>query len=301
MAGWGYTNESDGTDGQQPRFTQIARNYVREIGLIEKQSSMWFQAKTSQSILQGNIAFNGPRAGVNFNDGFGGGTNVTDNLIFNQCRESGDHGPINSWDRNAYLSDVAYGPDNPSYDAAMNNVVNNMIIANYGSSQGFDTDDGSSFYNISDNFFFMADAWKMDYGGHNFVFSNNVVYHGTNDGQNCFNSWPFLPNNGALYENNTCVLPKSTNLGNLFHGCDCPGSVINPPWSPGADNPNSECGVAFSRNSYFTENGTATVNCGSGVTWSKWQEGGADEGSTLSPLPTDDELFDWARAKLKGM
>ena len=37
MAGWGYTQENDGTDGQQPRFTHIARNYVREIGLIEKQ------------------------------------------------------------------------------------------------------------------------------------------------------------------------------------------------------------------------------------------------------------------------
>ena len=37
MAGWGYTNEDDGTGGQQPRHTRIARNYVREIGLIEKQ------------------------------------------------------------------------------------------------------------------------------------------------------------------------------------------------------------------------------------------------------------------------
>ena len=48
----------------------------------------------------------------------------------------------------------------------MNNVNNNFITANYGASQGFDTDDGSSFYNIHDNFFFMADGWKMDYGGH---------------------------------------------------------------------------------------------------------------------------------------
>jgi hypothetical protein len=30
------------------------------------------------------------RAAVNFNDGFGGGTNVSDNLIFNQCREVGE-------------------------------------------------------------------------------------------------------------------------------------------------------------------------------------------------------------------
>jgi hypothetical protein len=59
------------------------------------------------------------------------------------------------------------------------------VIANYGSSQGFDTDDGSSFYNISDNFFLMADAWKMDYGGHDSIFNDNLVYHGHNDGQEC--------------------------------------------------------------------------------------------------------------------
>jgi len=38
---------------------------------------------------------------------------------------------------------------------------NRAVIANYGASQGFDTDDGSSWYDIHDNFFFMADAWKM--------------------------------------------------------------------------------------------------------------------------------------------
>ena len=89
MAAWGYTKENDGTDGQQPRFTYILRNYVREIGLIQKQSSMWCQAKACQTVLEANIAFNGPRAGINFNDGFGGATNVSHNLIFNQCRESG--------------------------------------------------------------------------------------------------------------------------------------------------------------------------------------------------------------------
>lgn len=48
----------------------------------------------------------------------------------------------------------------PSYTAQMNGVYKNFIIANYGASQGFDTDDGSSWYDIHDNFFFEADAWK---------------------------------------------------------------------------------------------------------------------------------------------
>ena len=66
---------------------------------------------------------------------------------------------MNSWDRNAFISDVKYG--RPSYTAQMNQVDHNFIIANYGASQGFDTDDGSSWYDIHDNFFFEADGWKV--------------------------------------------------------------------------------------------------------------------------------------------
>merc|ERR1711981_31175 len=77
----------------------------REVGLYEKQSSFFIQAKTAQSIIQGNVFFNGPRAGINANDGFGGGDDVSANLVFSSCRESGDHGPFNSWDRQPYLSE----------------------------------------------------------------------------------------------------------------------------------------------------------------------------------------------------
>ena len=56
-----------------------------------------------------NIFFNGPRAGINFNDGFGGGSNETENLLFNAVRETFDHGPFNSWDRQVYVTKVADG------------------------------------------------------------------------------------------------------------------------------------------------------------------------------------------------
>jgi hypothetical protein len=39
---------------------------VRELGIWQKQSSMWFQAVTAQTHLAGNVHFNGPRAGLNF-------------------------------------------------------------------------------------------------------------------------------------------------------------------------------------------------------------------------------------------
>ena len=82
MASWGYTaplgtenagdqilaqykSGIDGTAGEQPRGTQVLGNLVHELGHFEKQSSPWFQAKTAQTLLQGNIFFNMPRAGIN--------------------------------------------------------------------------------------------------------------------------------------------------------------------------------------------------------------------------------------------
>lgn len=138
MAGWGYTQEHDGTAGEQPRKARLSNNYGHNVGVFQLQSSIWFQAKCAQITLEDNIMFNLPRAAVNYNDDFGGGNVARRNLIFNTCRHSGDHGPINSWRRQAYLSDVAYGPENPSYASALSDVYKNFIIANYGASQGFD-------------------------------------------------------------------------------------------------------------------------------------------------------------------
>ena len=59
----------DGTKGAFPRYTQILHNVFREIGVWEKQSSAFFQAKGAESYLKGNVVFNLARAGFNFNDG----------------------------------------------------------------------------------------------------------------------------------------------------------------------------------------------------------------------------------------
>ena len=38
-----YPNGPDGTGGNQPRGTRVVGNLAREIGIWQKQSSMWFQ------------------------------------------------------------------------------------------------------------------------------------------------------------------------------------------------------------------------------------------------------------------
>ena len=80
---WGETDEWDGRAGNQPRGTKLERCYAHDVGLYEKQSSPLFQAKACQTTVKDSIFYNLPRAAVNFNDGFGGGNQIENNLIFN--------------------------------------------------------------------------------------------------------------------------------------------------------------------------------------------------------------------------
>ena len=96
---WGYTDGSpvpgmgwDARSGNQPRGTRVTYNLVHEVGVWAKQNSFYFQSESFMNHIEGNIAYNGPRAGINFDDGMGGGSNVTRNVLFNFCRESADHG-----------------------------------------------------------------------------------------------------------------------------------------------------------------------------------------------------------------
>ena len=105
IALWGYSNGTDplqpegtgpdGTQGNFPRWTTVQGNFIRHLGVHEKQSSCLFQAKSAQSYVSHNLCFDVPRAGFNLNDGFGGGHDIYNNLLFQTCGESGDHGAIN--------------------------------------------------------------------------------------------------------------------------------------------------------------------------------------------------------------
>jgi hypothetical protein len=64
IASWGKPLYNDGTNGDQPRGTVVRGNYATEVGIIQKQSSMYFQAETAQATIVDNIAYNIPRAAV---------------------------------------------------------------------------------------------------------------------------------------------------------------------------------------------------------------------------------------------
>jgi hypothetical protein len=97
VALWGRAVDGyDITGGQQPRGTVVERCFFHDLGLIQKQSSGVFQGLAPRNAFRNLIFFNVPRAAVNFNDGAGGGSELAFSLLFNTCRESGDHG-LFSW------------------------------------------------------------------------------------------------------------------------------------------------------------------------------------------------------------
>ena len=93
VALWGRAESGfDITGGQIPMRTVVERCFFHDLGLIQKQSSAVFQGVAAFNTFRNLIVFNVPRAAVNYNDGAGGGSELAYSLLFNTCRESGDHG-----------------------------------------------------------------------------------------------------------------------------------------------------------------------------------------------------------------
>jgi hypothetical protein len=83
--------------------------------------------------------------------GFGGGDVIEQNLLANCVRESGDHGPYNSWDRVPYITDIGSaerGEGKSSVIPAWRHIRHNLMLSLYSSQEAIDTDDGSAYYKV---------------------------------------------------------------------------------------------------------------------------------------------------------
>ncbi len=100
-----------------------------------------------------------PRSGVNICENAFGGHQILHNDIYDCVRETGDHGPFNSWGRDRFWSlkryetTGKYGKLKKPYAlqdmTARNELVGNRVIGSHGF--GIDLDDGSSGYTIENN------------------------------------------------------------------------------------------------------------------------------------------------------
>ena len=294
MAAWGITDELsdggvhgyDGTDGNFPRYTFVFANIIREVGIWEKQSSAWFQAKSAQNFLVHNIVYNLARAGMNINDGFGGGTEIAGNLIFNTCRESSDHGPINSWDRQPFLTTVRTGQ--PSMIPAFNEVHHNFLVSNYGGVKGgLDNDDGSTFYKAHHNFNVYGWGPKGGSGGLRYYSSVHAYFSQGSRGGPSHVASPDYENG---FFNNTLIFAKGAHM------------YVQEPGGCGNDKNPPEYPEQHDNMAYHDPDSPVFVYCGSNnYTIAEYQANvHQDSGSKDIPhLPTDEEIIQWGSDLLK--
>lgn len=209
----------DATDGMHPEGTRVQGCVFREIGVYGKQVSGFASALGYNTVINGSIFFNGPRAGINWNDGMGGGNSITQNLLFNWVRETSDHGNFNSWDR---LPFITSSTGKASTDVNVNNMAHNFVISNYASTWPLDHDDGSCYYHDTYNFLVWAGA--KNFLGQAKVSAHNVYVNVEANGMGAcaVDDSPWMSKDGKplradVYANNTCI----TASGNMYHYSRC--------------------------------------------------------------------------------
>jgi len=174
-----------------PALCVIHNNLVRNIGLIGKQTAGVFVSMAAEIIVSHNTIYNIPRAGICLNDGTWGGHLIEYNDVFETVRETGDHGPFNSWGRDRHWgSRSELIRSICQLDNFKTTIVRHNRFAHRGShSWGIDLDDGSSNYHLYNNLC-LGMSFKLREG--------------------------FF----RLVENNICVGPTPPGLHVWYQGCD---------------------------------------------------------------------------------
>ena len=252
-------------------------NVIREIGIYEKQSGWFFQAKAAESIVTNNIMFNAPRNGITFNDPFGGGDLITGNLAFSAMRETKDGGTYNSWDRQPFLTTTLTGK--PSPFMKYRELSLNFLINNYHMEMAIDTDDGTSYMRAHHNFLVGGEwALKSDQGGHSNWQWENLNAYATGPAVNLFT--PQLPGMEDRYFNNTLI--QRNNLAKY--------GVVG---SPIAARLPVVCPLITVTNTrVFTESGNVS-GCLGGPSITETAS------NTVQKLPADDDVITWAKDLLE--
>lgn len=130
---------------------------MSEIGDFGKQVAGVFIAMSRRITVRHCTIHGTARAAICLNDGTWGGHLFANNDIWDTVRETGEHGPFNSWGRDRmWLKEGNLQRDLVDLDALEPTVIRHNRIANYRSSISagnwtIDLDDGSSRYEIYDN------------------------------------------------------------------------------------------------------------------------------------------------------
>ena len=174
-----------------PALCVIHNNLIHNIGIFGKQTAGVFISMAAEITVSHNTIYRVPRAGICINDGTWGGHLIEYNDVFNTVRETGDHGPFNSWGRDRHWgsrSDLTRSIC--QLDNFKTTIIRHNRFAHWGShSWCIDLDDGSSNYHLYNNLC-LGMSFKLREGSF------------------------------RLVENNVCVGPVPPGLHVWYEGCD---------------------------------------------------------------------------------
>jgi hypothetical protein len=277
----GTVSCSDRTPGplteEYPSHCRIENNLMNKIGRFEKQIAGFTASATEFDTVRHNTIKTIPRAGINFCDGAWGGHLVEYNWVSDCVRESGDHGPFNSWgrDRNEIFgqNDVAAS----KLDARNTTMVKNNRFEGEPGNFGIDLDDQSTnyyqIYNLCIGGGHKLQWHRFNTYVNNVIIDGNVQFHGV---------WGQSQHYGArliIYQSKEpCVYQF------------CCGS--NPTQVKGAI-------TQWDSNVVYYTKGEPKCsdwnNCGSGnFSWSQWKAAGLDaHSSNADPMFVDPSKGDY--------
>jgi hypothetical protein len=183
----GSLERTVGTQRSFPYECAVTNNLIHDCGVYGKQIAGVYISRAKRIRAAHNEIYNMPRAGICIGDGTWGGHIIEFNHIYDTCRETGDHGPLNAWGRDKYWclgqSHLPY-TTHRSHDAglvkidAMEPVIlrNNFFKETAG--WGLDLDDGASNYEIYNNLC-VGVSMKLREGAYRTIY-NNIWVNGAN-------------------------------------------------------------------------------------------------------------------------
>ena len=179
VSDWGWGEPSD----EIPSECVVHNNLIHDIGVYGKQTAGVFLSIAAQNTISHNHIYNTPRAAICINDGFYGGHVVEYNDVHDTVRETGDHGPFNSWGRERFWCYAqSHGPESHPAGDVMADARHTTVIR-YNrfydrKGWGIDLDDGTSNYHVHHNLC-VGISVKLREGDYRTI-ENNVFVNGAN-------------------------------------------------------------------------------------------------------------------------
>lgn len=172
-----------GSNQKYPAEITISNNLIHDIGIFGKQTAGIFISISRDNIISHNHMYNLPRAAICINDGTWGGHIIEFNDIHDTVRETGDHGPFNSWGRERFWClQQSHGPVSHEAGDVKLDCRNPVVIRNNRFKDvkgwGIDLDDGSSNYHVYNNLC-IGISIKLREGDYRLV-ENNIFINGAN-------------------------------------------------------------------------------------------------------------------------